>query len=204
MKKLLCLSLLVLCIPAWSESEQPKPLYQVEVLLFQTPISESATETWPEHPLLPDLSKARQLSNYSPSQAVQPFELLPRNKFLLNQEQWVLTHKLDAKIIAHYAWLQDFASKETIHLYANPELQLSSSTQPPYNADESWTIDGTLTLSKNNYFNLSANLLTTLSINGKPVNFLFKQKRRLRKEEIHYLDHPLIGMIVKIKEVKKA
>ena len=204
MKKLLCLSLLVLCLPAWSESEQPKPLYQVEILLFEMPQSEQSTESWPDHPLVPDLSKARQLNNYAPNEAVTPLELLPRNKLLLYREQWVVTHKLGAKIIAHYAWSQDFAAKETIHLYANPELQFSSSTQPPYNPDDSWTIDGTLTLSKNNYFNLSANLLTTLSLNGKPIQFLFKQKRRLRKEETHYLDHPLIGMIVKIKEIKKA
>ena len=30
---------------------------------------------------------------------------------------------------------------------------------------------------------------------------LFDQKRRLRSEEIHYLDHPLFGVIVQIRKI---
>ncbi|HEY5715068.1 MAG TPA: peptidoglycan binding protein CsiV [Psychromonas sp.] len=58
----------------------------------------------------------------------------------------------------------------------------------------------------------SQNGVEIIDLNTEPANFenkqrvvieemLFDQNRRLRSEEIHYLDHPLVGIIVQIRKI---
>ena len=45
----------------------------------------------------------------------------------------------------------------------------------------------------------NAQAQTTYETYLKPFNF--KQKRRMKSDEIHYIDHPLVGMILQVRKL---
>ncbi|MBL4869116.1 MAG: peptidoglycan binding protein CsiV [Pseudomonadales bacterium] len=102
-------------------------------------------------------------------------------------------------------WLSQFAQivdldDEFESAYAEPELDpledYSSTYSSTYSSEKpNSLIDNT---GVNNEFSLSPPLQLIAS-NYEPVRTVqLKQSRRMRSRELHYLDHPLFGMIVKV------
>jgi hypothetical protein len=98
----------------------------------------------------------------------------------------------------------------------NPSNMLTAPTKPPQN----WTLEGFLKVEVDFYLHITADInvmnmsLTQLAtqqllpvhaeqdaIQLKTINF--KQDRRVRSKEIHYFDHPYMGMIIRILPYKK-
>jgi len=128
-------------------------------------------------------------------------------------------------VLLHIAWLQPTPSPEhtkIVHLFASPLSKLAPDeplvtqyTEPPYDPFQTWRLDGTLSLSKLNYFQLDLNLGVNIPIKelsqkyldyrqmnnpsqANLTNFRLIQHRRMRVNELHYLDHPLFGVLAKV------
>ena len=61
-------------------------------------------------------------------------------------------------------------------------------------------IEGTLRLSRARYLHLEANLLhhrqVPLDTPTEGTMFRLQDSRRMRSKEVHYIDHPLVGLLV--------
>lgn len=199
MKKLLLLLFSIFVITSSFAADKESTLYRVEIIVFEQSNSQiNYDEQWPEHPSLPNLTKSRELTVNTDNNRTS-FQFSNKNIMSLNKEQWALINRQHAKILMHYSWLQPFNKKEKIHIYANPrnypDLRYSA---PAYSKSEPWIIDGVLTLNKTNYFNISTDLLFNIANDKQEETFVIKQKRRLREKEIHYIDHPLVGILITI------
>jgi Peptidoglycan-binding protein, CsiV len=199
-KKILPLLLVLMPLICWSQDDNAPVLHQVEIIIFENPINAlDASEHYVESTLSPDLVNVVELSRFSSDEPLKPFSLLPATKMMLKREQWLLTRHDDYKILLHYAWLQPMDETKTIHIYSKDNDNLKQVyVEPNYDEDNKWRVNGTIRLNKTNYYNLNTDLVITTSVNGEPFHLSVKQSRRLRRDESHYLDHPLIGMLVKI------
>lgn len=104
--------------------------------------------------------------------------------------------------------------------YTNAMLNSTNMLAAPIKPPQNWTIDGFLKVEVDFYLHITADInvmnmslaqLATqqlLPVNDdqdstllKTINF--KQDRRVRSKEIHYFDHPYMGMIIRILPYKK-
>ena len=91
------------------------------------------------------------------------------------------------------------------------DKQLPSAQIAPVEPAQPWTLDGLFRVHLNHYLYITAdfNMLDTSSTVGslnekdetpKVKSIRFKQNRRVISGEIHYFDHPYMGMIVQIRK----
>ncbi len=229
MKKIIAYSALLaslsaLCIlPAKAESVSPR--YQVEVLVFQhlRDASRPIKEAFPLHPVLPTLTHALTLAEGGPDAGINDYQLLPSSTFSLSEEDKSLRKSKYYRVLVHLAWQQPISSRRS----AKPVLIDGTLAHQPFllqNRDpfalyaeglqedlpvegtKNWTLKGTLTLSKSRYLHLQSNLL--LHLNADAVShkdelqdFRLIEKRRIRSKELHYVDHPRFGLLVRVTKV---
>lgn len=177
----LLLSQTVLAEPAW---------YQVELIVFQNTQPQNESQVL-SHAALPQTDNAIQLIPFEEKNYYRPFELMPNAAKHLNKEESRLNSSAEFKVLLHTAWLQDLSNPEeskAIHLSAKAD-----------NEDEHWALDGTVTFLRRKYIELNTNLLLNLDTDAedtKPIRLV--QHRKLRSKELHYLDNPQMGVLVKV------
>lgn len=171
-----CLLLVSTSAFATSRMLPEKSWYQVEIIVF-TPSDQLPTnETWVS-PFLQFFTPSKTL------RMQQPLWLGEEAQQLQTAQQ-----KLENKgytILLHQVWQQ---------AVTRPRLAKAV----PINNDEN--VQGSLRLSQTNYINATLDL--KLDVDGD--NFQLKQKRRLRVGELHYIDHPLAGVLLFITEVQPS
>ena len=96
----------------------------------------------------------------------------------LTTELWALKQKLNFPIITHISWQQPITRSN------RPRL-----AQLPANS----SLSGTLSFKQSNYLELDADL--------QLENYQIKESRRIRLGEVHYLDHPAFGALIKITRI---
>lgn len=65
-------------------------------------------------------------------------------------------------------------------------------------------LQGTLTLSRAHYLHLDTNLWFAASAGGQPFFTHIDAPRRLKSGELHYLDNPLFGLLIRLTPVTSA
>jgi hypothetical protein len=160
--------------------------YDVQVLIFShiTP-STLQLEQWP---IITAQPPATANSNSSPLKLATQ----------LASEKNVLTHNPNYKILFDGSWIKSLTTGSTV-------------TLPVVSANEK--LNGTIDVTLGHYFTVNTNLLLT-----EPTSFLKQidpthyfskwdqshftfqllQKRRMRSDELNYLEHPVFGMLIKI------
>ena len=198
MKRLWLLILLV--VPVFSYAVNSNlPFYQVEIIIYKHITSSGlSSEIWTgTHPEL-HLNEAVNLM--PPYSGTVSFVQVPSSGFRLNAEASRLSQD-GYQILMHTAWLQQFLGQTSrpIHLY----------TDQTYSQGDS-ELDGTLTINKDTYFNVNANLILTEPMNDLSntqqvissgdgmAHFTLSETRRMRSNELNYFDHPLMGMLILI------
>ncbi|MFT5758122.1 MAG: hypothetical protein ACI9LM_002861 [Alteromonadaceae bacterium] len=103
---------------------------------------------------------------------------------------------------------------ETLAFKSDDSLMLANKPLPPVQA---WSIEGFLKIEVSRYLHLTADfnvvdsslaeqatkrLQPNNTIIVKPIRF--QQNKRMRSNEIHYFDHPYMGMIVQIRRHKQS
>ncbi len=216
--------LMMLCsiqAKAQTETEAPQNherLYQVELIVFAR--NQAAPEEhWPTDVKL--TYPENLLSLKSEASAYEEFSLLAANERLLNPHAATVS-KGGYSLLYHQAWRQMIYARKT---------HIAISGGKTFNGHQE--LEGSISLSVGQYLRIQSNLWlsqfvpagtnltetwpelpplpnTASNESEKSQGYLIKrivklnQERSMRSNEIHYIDHPLLGIIIKIVPVEKA
>lgn len=182
--------------------------YRVDVLIYadRQPAAGEAGEL-PLQPALPNLQRAYELDD---AQGLREagISLLPQDQFGL-QKQW--NHLLNSKRfepIHKLSWIQRNPPTDggpSLHLRIGPSYQINDA--PLYfgdlpgqrQAELIHELDGTLRLTLSRYLHLHADLAwTSTGDYGDLGSYYLKESRRMRSGELHHLDSPRFGLLVRV------
>lgn len=222
---------LIMATPTLAQNET-QTLYKIELIVFQQLNPQALrSETWPSHPPLPATNSAVVLKPYQDQDTTDTYELLPKNQWQLDNIAAALRKNTSYELLLHQAWRQPITTPtntQAIHIFAKPggNYQILDTIQTQgFSLDktlvksipfDTWKLNGTIALSKQNYFHISTDLILNVSPDGsdkrhlasfrsadKPLSLHMKQDRRLSRDELYYLDHPVLGVLVMITEDDK-
>ncbi len=148
--------------------------YTIEVLVFARSGQDTGGEAWPSDPGQPNLQ-----------QASPPRSILGSSSLRMSGIASRLQNKSGFKPILHQAWRQTVVSRKNAKL-----VRLTSSSTP---------MDGTIKVSVSRYLHVDLDLLLKT---GK--SYRLQDSRKMRSKEIHYIDHPMMGVLVLITPVGKG
>lgn len=224
MNKLLLKISIIFLLPgafAVNAEENPEPgklpedykWYTVEVITLSRDATASVNEKWPfpeaemttgePLPLATDTS-ARTLGN--PDVALSSFEQFPdylislaNTEGSLSKHAYSLNRAGELSVKSHQVWRQAGLSRETA-----PWVEIESDSNDSYS--------GKIQLSLSRYLHVRVDIQLAnpnwasaytyqpdqpaRTLQAETINF--KAHRRIRTGELHYIDHPLAGVIVKV------
>jgi hypothetical protein len=201
----LALAVLLFAFPALSSAEpaDESPWYQFEVIIFERiAAGAGGTEYWPQDPGTPSelntipLLDRRALSQEQAHEA-QAYQLLPDSERQLSEHFMRLRNSRNYRPLLHLAWRQPMAEP--------------TQAQPLYldfTSRKGEKVSGTLKVGLKRYLHLETDLLLQRPVSagarsGGVASFgpgmqvyRTQANRRMRSEELHYLDHPVLGLLV--------
>lgn len=182
MLRIIIITISILC-PLFSQASQS---YQVDLILFAHPqnASKDIESDWVS-PLIPISKNAIALQPNS-SKSTGHFHLLSPLKSGLQDEYYQLNHSHHYQVLGHYSWIQPKSNQRAVEL---PLINKSG-----------WQLQGTVRISQSTYYILNAKLQLSPPSNPQSI-VTVSQKQRLKGGVIYYLDHPQVGMLIKIHEV---
>ena len=149
-------------------------LYEVEMIIFaDTGEQGLATEVWRTDPGQPDVSRAASIVDASDVSAINS------NAYRLSGIWQVLRNSSHYRPLRHLAWTQRGRSKRSA-----PELLVGESP--------SSDVFGTVRMSRTRFLHLELDLL----LRNDEQSFRLTNHRRMRSNELNYIDHPLFGVLV--------
>lgn len=168
--------------------------YRVDLIVF---LDKGAAGETGRRPVLPDMSRAMELTD-SASLKAAGITLLPDEQFALNDPWQHLKNSKRYQPVIRLAWIQKDPPADK-----GPALHLQWGNALSGGDAEGLTpIDGTVSLLASHYLHLDANLLYTQALaEGGRVSYRLKENRLMRRDELHHLDSPKLGMLA---EVTKA
>ncbi len=199
---------LPLSLPAEeTAADETPPWYEFEVLIFQR-IDKGAgsSEHWPDDPGRPSLENAisfdtrgsATLSNNLPI----PYRPLPAGERRLGNLWTAFRNSRNYRPLYHVAWRQQVVDPEkaqAIYLQLSPESGEAGPMNPP-------RLEGILKIGVKRYLHMEADLLLRLPVTaddgddyfmGPAVrSYRLHTTRRMRSGKLHYLDHPVLGVLV--------
>jgi len=134
------------------------------------------------------------------------FKDIDKENYRLNKQAEKLEKHPDYRILVHKAWKQPGLDREN----ALPMKMINDINSEDSDSVAKSYIDGEITLIMSRYLHINTNLIfhrlipepfnTYSNIDESSINS-FKDyplffERRMRSKEIHYIDHPLVGIIV--------
>lgn len=194
--------------------------YEVEVIIFKDATDTYAhSEIWQENPVASTEEAGNTNSQSSETVKTEKgkYTYISNDKLRLGNQAKKLSTNADYKILYHRAWKQIGLDKDLafpVHIDSRNPLSTESLNTDTQNASDAVTdyIDGTITLIMSRYLHINTDLVfhkqapqESLSFNNEPAtqpvgnhykDFLVKFERRMRSREVHYIDHPLVGIIV--------
>lgn len=154
--------------------------YQVDLVIFAYPQSGDVNKSLAmTSPLLPISQNAITLQPNS----TKPYGLLSSSKSSLKDQYYLLSRKSNYRVLGHYSWIQPGANQSSVAL--------------PKMSHNGWQMQGTLRIRQNNYYLFDAHLQLS-SPNNPDSYFTVNQDQRLKGGVVYFLDHPQVGMLVKI------
>ncbi|GMQ97372.1 MAG: CsiV family protein [Gammaproteobacteria bacterium] len=187
--------------------------YDVEVVIFANKAMTGANdEEWPDEPGYPDTTNAVQLVMVTdeslPGMPPIEFQMLPQELWQLSGIEDSLKQSSQYRVITHLAWRQlglppDSAPPVLINEgQDSPSLVFNSFDNQP---DKE--LQGLIKISRKRYLHIDADLVYRAQVtaddgSARMASFRLTEHRRMRSKELHYLDHPLFGMIIAITPYK--
>lgn len=223
-KKLsLLLLMLSASLPAWSSNAR---YYQVEIVVFESLDKRVLqSERWPKDPGAPSLAGVLELAGAeSPPAEKQGFHLLPASEHRLEGVVKRLEASGQYRPLVHLAWQQPALRRQravAVRIAGGwPRAAAASLAHRPQSALHA--VDGSFRLYRGRYLHAVADVVLYHSeptafpptekqqtfYDGpqanpapsppQPSRFRLSEHRRMRSAELHYLDHPLFGLLVQI------
>jgi hypothetical protein len=187
-----------------------EPWYQFEVLVFRR-IDRGAgsTEGWELDPGAPDRKHSVRLSRGAPLQANKPipFRALPAEEKSLSEAWRIMRGSRNYRPLYHLAWRQPVSHPDRakpVYFSLQPKSGSGLDGQLPI-------LEGTVKFGIRRYLHLETDILLRSAIDDQQDfddygpryrNYRMQEKRRMRSGKLHYLDHPLIGVLAIAKRYK--
>ncbi len=157
-----------------------KSNYQVDLIIFSYPQSgDKSNNLTMNSPLIPISNNAITLK----SDSTKPYGLLSPSKSGLRDQYYLLSRKSHYQVIGHYSWQQPNNNHSSVAL--------------PKVSQNGWQMQGTVRVRQSNYYLFDADLQLSPP-NNPQSSFVVSQKQRLKGSLVYFLDHPQIGMLIKI------
>jgi len=199
-------------------------LFQHSAALTQLPELKDAAPhiELPEQYIQLDMPRTTENTGYLPDYY---FRLLPQTEYKLSDVAEKIAASNDYRIIKHFAWRQPGLSRniaipiltqDNIEPELSSELTVDGQPLPPLYAQAK--LEGLIKVSLSRYLHIESELRfeangipplplspVEIAITEEPsmlkprpttVVYYEKQKRRMRSKELHYIDHPVFGMLV--------
>lgn len=182
-------------------------LYKVELLVFANENSLSTDEEfWPDFTPV-DTSGAIFPRNWD-GYPLEAFEELPRNDLRLSGDATRLARSGSHRVLYHGGWLQAIGGPSQAR-----SVRIKAST-------DSYELDGSISIYRNRYLHAQPNLQlsshalvpqrvsaeqtdqTAMPSEYRPRAWMLQDARRMRSDEIHYIDHPHMGILMVIRPVE--
>lgn len=212
MKTRLCL-LFTLLLTVSLQLEARTRWFVIEAVLFKhDQLAGLQEEVWPEIVDQPDYSQSVPMDEYK--QVSSSGKVMKNIAYAINRKEGMET-------VAHLAWIQPVASKpnaKPVKIHAGADFSGSYSASGDSNnsgldgGTESmqplWEVEGTITTYLGRYLHFNPDLVFRIPQEKADENGVFhtylkefklKQSRKMRSRQLHYLDNPLMGMIVSIR-----
>lgn len=173
MKKIIALLFLLCLLPLTVSAAS----YKVEVLVFEHSMATVENqEQWRDALEIPSSWGAIPVESGDVGNSVK---LLPSSSLNLAQVRSKIELSDKYRVLYHKGWKQPIFAKDD---------ETAAWIEVP------GVLEGTIKLHKNKYLHVNADLLYT-SMHG---SVRLQQERRLKSKELHYLDHPLFGVLIRV------
>jgi hypothetical protein len=172
--------------------------YDIEVIVFErTNPQDYAPEKWPQDPGFPELNGASEIT----SSETSAHRLLPRERYRLNNEYDKIAKTRNIRPLVHIAWRQLVPNRERgdrVHLHS-----FSGSGKTSTNR-QATPLDGVISIGKGRFLHIDSDLVLHKNNAGTDIPEFIRMKGdlRMRSNELHYLDHPMGGVLIQITPVK--
>lgn len=131
--------------------------------------------------------------------------LLPDAEFALGPEWASLRSSREFRPLVRLAWTQKNPPSENgPRLLVRGGATLSLSDPESMSAGEVSEIDGSVGLLLSRFLHLDADLVYTppeIPPEGEMVSWRLKERRRMRRDEVHHLDSPRLGILAEVTKV---
>lgn len=176
--------------------------FSVEIVVFDDLHNESLrAEHWPVDPGEPSLRGAVEPMRSSPAEppgALHAYRLTTPTELSLGAVQNRLRRSSRYRPLLHVGWRLPGLSRSAARpVHVSPGLVKGGAST------EFATVDGTVTVSLARYLQVDLDLLYTRPASGvaaapdsAPSRFRLVSERRMRSGELHYVDHPLFGVLI--------
>lgn len=190
-KKLRCVAVLLALTTAPVAAET----YRMDVIVF---LDLSVAGEAGGAPQAPSAGNIIGLENAA-ALAAAGIKLLPEDQFGL-QEQWQrLRNSKRYRPLLRLAWTQANPPAER-----GPALRLRlGQAQAVGNADgfgaQAFSpVDGSIAMLLNRYLMLDSDLVYTVPVAGGYQSYALRERRRMKRDELHYIDSPKLGVIARV------
>lgn len=172
----LCFTL-TLCLPLVAQAET----YRVDLIVF---VDKNTAGEEGRKPAPPNLQRALELSDAAGLRDAG-ITVLDDDRFALNDAWSRLRSSKRYQPVIRIAWLQNNPPNDK-----GPALHLTWGA-----ADDGISpVDGTVSLLAGHYLHLDAHLLYTQS----GLSYRLNEKRLMRRDELHHLDSPKLGILARV------
>ena len=186
--------LLCAALPAHAER------YRVDLIVFadKTGVGDEAPR--PAQP--PDLTRSFEPTDSAKLRAAG-IELLPDENFGLLNEWKKLSNSQRQQPLLRLAWVQKDPPAErgfSLRLRSGGPVAASAGNPGP----PIYTVDGTVALLLGRFLHLDADLIySQTDQTGALGSYRLKERRRMRRNELHHLDSPRLGLLARVQKADK-
>ena len=182
--------------------------FTVEIIVFDDLRNEGLhAEHWPTDPGEPSLRDAVELTrshDVGPDDAARAYRLAGPSELSLNAVRDRLGRSAHYRPFLHTGWrLRGLPRSAARPARVSPHLVDSGAGAADHVGSERPTVHGTVTVSLARYLQVDVDLLYSRPASGQtaasdtaPSRFRLVSERRMRSGELHYIDHPLFGVLI--------
>ncbi len=199
--------------------------YDVELIIFENlDEKDRLSENWPTSidQTLPESEKMIEIGHpypgripreYKPSYTFKP---LSRNHYRLGEAARRIESSPHRRVLLHTAWRQPgMSGEEAINVHIKKTIPAASGeTSNTAFANETGELEGYIKVILSRYLHVDADIAFRAQPKNtdvfdfseetkEPVVYRLKQlRRRIRSTELHYLDNPVLGMLITMRPVE--
>ena len=182
--------------------------FTAEIIVFEDLRGDNLhAEHWSPDPGEPSLANAIELTHLpedAPGEGVHAYRLMKSSNLALGEVRNRLRRSAHYRPLVHVGWrLPGLPRSAARPVHVGRSLDDSGARAAEGVGAERSSVHGTVTVSRARYLQVDVDLLYNRPASSEaagpssaPTRFRIVSERRMRSGELHYIDHPLFGVLV--------